>query len=139
MDTTETNNEVAEATRILAEAISEYGRPVYIVKVPSRIQHLVPLAVRKELLANSKLSEGWVRDNDGCYYKGRPDNKSIILAWAKENLYQQVTTKDIAEATGVPIHTVRTVVGDRPDIFRESDGWTYEVRDPQADRKAEKK
>lgn len=138
MSTTEINTEVAEATRILAEAISEYGRPVYICKVPIRIQKLVPLAVRKELLATSKLSEGWVRDNDGCFYKGRLDHRSTIHAWAKDHVYHIVTVKEIAEATGAPLHIVREVVGDRADIFRPSEGRTYEVRDPQADRKVEK-
>lgn len=129
---------VEEAISLFTEAVEEFGRPVYIVRVPSRIQKLVPLAVRKEVLANSKMSDGWVYDN-GTYYKGRPDNKSIVLAWAKENVYQEVTTKQIAEATGVPLHTVRSVVSDRPDIFRESDGWNYEIRDPQEDRKAQKR
>lgn len=128
---------VEEAIEIYTEAVNTFGRPVYTVKVPSRIQKLVPLAVRKEVLATAKMSEGWVYDN-GTYYKGRPDNKSIVLEWAKENVYQEVTTKQIAEATGVPLHTVRSVVSDRPDIFRESDGWNYEIRDPQADRKAQK-
>lgn len=128
---------VEEAIEIYTEAVNTFGRPVYIVRVPSRIQKLVPLAVRKEVLATAKMSEGWVYDN-GTYYKGRPDNKSIVLEWAKENVYQEVTTKQIAEATGVPLHTVRSVVSDRPDIFRESDGWNYEIRDPHADRKAQK-
>jgi len=140
MNTTEViNTEVAEATRMLAEAISEYGRPVYICKVPVRIQKLVPLEVRRELLANSRISEGWVRDNDGCYYKGRLDHRSAIHAWAKDHVYHIVTVKEIAEATGAPQHIVREVVGDRADIFRPSEGRTYEVRDPQADRKADKK
>lgn len=136
---TEANKEIAEATEVVKNAIEEFGLPVWVVKVPFRVRRLVPVETRKALLASAKVSEGWYRDVDGSYAQGRPDNKGIVLAWAKENIYKVVTTKEISEATGVPLHTVRSVVNDRPDIFRDSDGWTYEIRDPQADRKAGKK
>ena len=130
--------DVAEATRILTEAISEYGKPVYCSKVPVRIQNLVPLAVRKALLADAKVSEGWVYEN-GSYYKGRPDMRTAILTWAKDNVFQIVSVKDIADATGASQNIVREMITNRPDIFRKSEGKTYEIRDPHADRKAGKK
>ena len=136
---TETDKQIAEATQIVKDAVAEFGLPVWVVRVPMRIRRLVPAKVKSEILKDAPVSKGWYRDVDGSYAQGRPDNKGIVLAWAKENIYRIVTTKEISEATGVPIHTVRTLVTDRPDIFRDSDGWTYEIRDPQADRKAQKK
>lgn len=129
--------DVEEATRILTEAISEHGQPVYVSKVPVRIQNLVPLEVRKALLADARISEGWVYEN-GSYYKGRPDMRTAVLTWAKENVFQIVSVKDIADATGASQNIVRELISNRPDIFRKSEGRTYEVRDPQADRKAGK-
>lgn len=138
-ETVEVSEEVAEAIRIFTEAITTYGQPVYCAKVPVRIQNLVPLAIRKELLATSKVSEGWAKDIDGSFVKGRLDYRSVIIAWAKDKVFEQVTVKDIAEATGASQNIVRDVINDRPDIFRKSEGWTYEIRDPQADRKAGQK
>jgi len=34
---------------------------------------------------------------------------------------------------------VRTMISERADIFRKSDGRTYEIRDADADRKADKR
>lgn len=131
-------DEVAEATRLLTEAISEHGKPVYCSQVPVRVQNLVPLEIRRELITNAHISEGWVYEN-GSYYKGRPDHRTTVITWAKQSVFQIVTVKDIAEATGAPQNIVRELVADRIDIFRKSEGKTYEIRDPHADRKAQKK
>ena len=136
--TEEHTAEVADAIRVFTEAITTYGQPVYCAKVPVRIQNLVPLAIRKELLATAKVSDGWARDIDGSFVKGRLDFRSVIIVWAKDKVFHQVTVKDIAEATGASQNIVRDVISDRPDIFRKSDGRTYEIRDAQADRAAEK-
>lgn len=136
--TEEHTAEVADAIRVFTEAITTYGQPVYCAKVPVRIQNLVPLAIRKELLATAKVSDGWSKDIDGSFVKGRLDFRSVIITWAKDKVFQQVTVKDIAEATGASQNIVRDVISDRPDIFRKSEGWTYEIRDPQADRKVRK-
>jgi hypothetical protein len=50
-----------------------------------------------------------------------------------------LTVKEIAEQAGVPQSAVRTMISERPDIFRKSDGRTYEVRDANADRQADKR
>lgn len=139
METEIENDEIAEAINIVTNAIAEHGAPVWVVKVPTRIRQLVPANIKAGILATAKISEGWAKDIDGSYIKGRLDFRSVIITWAKDKVFQQVTVKDIAEATGASQNIVRDVINDRPDIFRKSEGWTYEIRDPQADRKAGQK
>lgn len=138
METEIKNDEIAEAIEIVKNAVAEHGTPVWVVKVPMSVRRIVPAEIKKEILADAKVSEGWAKDIDGSYVKGRLDFRSVIITWAKDKVFQQVTVKDIAEATGASQNIVRDVIGDRPDIFRKSEGWTYEIRDPQADRKAGK-
>lgn len=130
---------VEEATELYINTVNELGVPVYYAVIPVRIQNLVPREIRREVLANAKMSEGWVRDIDGSCYKGRPDYRTVVLMWAKENVYSIVTVKDIAEATGASQSVVRALTNDRPDIFRKSEGRTYEIRDPQEDRQAQRR
>jgi len=49
-----------------------------------------------------------------------------------------VTVKELAAIGECSEATVRTLINDRRDIFRKSDGRKYEVRDPQADRENQK-
>lgn len=130
---------VEEATEMYLNTLQEFGVPVYYSHIPVRIQKLVPLAVRREALANAQMSEGWVKELDGTYHKGRLDYRTVVLMWARDNVYSIVTVKDIAEATGASQNIVRELTNDRPDIFRKSEGRTYEIRDPQEDRQAQKK
>lgn len=124
--TTELENAIREVT----EAIETYGTPVWIAHVPSRVRRLVPAQLKADLIALAKPSEGWRKPQDG---------KNDIMSWAKENVYELVTIKQLAEIGDISEATVRKVVTDRPDIFVKREGRQYEVRDPQADRKAEKK
>jgi len=66
------------------------------------------------------------------------DGVSDISAWAKENVFEIVTIKQLAEIGEVSEATVRKLVSDRPDIFKKIEGRKYEIRDPQEDRKADK-
>lgn len=126
-----------QATREVAHAIDTYGMPVWIAKVTMRTRALVPRDVMRDLLANARISEGWAYQ-DGCYFKGRIDARAALIAWAKVNVFAIMTVKDIATSAGVPESAVRSMIVDRPDIIRKSDGRTYEVRDPHGDRQIEK-
>lgn len=124
------NTELENAIREVTEAIETYGSPVWIAHVPSRVRRLVPAKLKADLIASAKRSEGWGRPQDG---------KNSIMSWAKENVYELVTIKQLAEIGEISDATARKIVTDRPDIFVKREGRQYEVRDPQADRKAEKK
>lgn len=123
-------DEIEKAIREVTEAIETYGTPVWIAHVPSRIRRLVPAKITAELRANAKPSEGWRTPQDG---------KNDIMTWVKENVYELVTIKQLAEIGDISEATVRKIVTDRPDIFIKREGRQYEIRDAQADRKAEKK
>jgi len=120
---------IKEATDIVAEAIEKYGAPVWVVKVPSRIRKLVPADIKAQMIATAKISEGWATKQDG---------RNRIIAWCKNNIFAEVTVKELAAIGECSEATVRTLINDRRDIFRKSDGRKYEVRDPQADRENQK-
>jgi hypothetical protein len=131
------NDKVDQAVREFAHAVETYGMPVWYAHVPITVQALVPRDVKRDVLANARLSEGWAYQ-DGCYFKGRIDARAALIAWAKVNVFEIMTVKDIATSAGVPESAVRSMIIDRPDILRKSDGRTYEVRDPHGDRQIEK-
>ena len=120
---------IKEATDMVAEAIEKYGAPVWVVKVPSRIRKLVPADIKAQMIATAKVSEGWATKQDG---------RNRIIAWCKNNTFAEVTVKELAAIGECSEATVRTLINDRRDIFRKSDGRKYEVRDPQADRENQK-
>lgn len=121
---------IEEATEYIADTINEYGRPAWVAEVPTSIRQMVPHSVIAGFLATAKASEGWGSPRDG---------RDTIIAWAKDNIFALVTVKELAEIGGISEATVRNLLGERPDIFRKSDGRKYEVRDPKADRAADKR
>lgn len=125
------------ATDIVAAAIETHGVPKYVAVVPSRIRREVPSDTLAALIANGRMSDGWVRQGQRVIF-GRLDARETLRVWAGNNVFAILTVKEIATAAQVPQSAVRTMVSERPDIFRKSDGRTYEIRDPQADRAAAK-
>ena len=121
---------VEEAKDYIADTIAEFGRPAWIAHIPHSIRIKVPMTEIARMLADAKPSEGW---------GGQRDGRDTIIAWAKENTYSLITVKELAEIGEVSEVTVRNIIASRPDLFRKSDGRKYEVRDPEADRKADKK
>lgn len=121
---------IEEATEYIADTITEYGRPAWVAEVPTSIRQMVPHSVIAGFLATAKASEGWGKPSDG---------RDTIIRWAKDNTFALVTVKELADIGGVSEATVRTLLGERPDLFRKSEGRKYEVRDPQADRAADKR
>lgn len=128
---------MTNATETVATAIQTHGVPAYIAKVPTSVRRQVEKHTLRELLAAAPISAGWARQGDRLIF-GRLDSRETLRLWAQQNLFQIMTVKEIAEAAEVSQSAVRTMIAERPDIFRKSDGRTYEIRDPQADRQAEK-
>jgi len=134
---TETDT-IAAATTEMRNAVETYGMPVWYVKISTQRQALVPLEVRRTLLASARPSDGWVNQN-GCWYRGRLDAREVLRQWAAQNVFAVMTVAEIAAAADVTQSQVRTMIAERGDIFRKSDGRNYEVRDADADRKADKR
>jgi len=131
------SNKVDQAVRDYAHAVETYGMPVWCAHVAITTRALVPREVKLDIMTNARLSAGWAYQ-DGCYFKGRIDARQTLITWAKANVFAIMTIVDIAQAADVPESAVRSMVKDRPDIIRKSDGRTYEVRDPQGDRQHKK-
>jgi hypothetical protein len=68
--------------------------------------------------------------------KRKPAERAII--YAEQNLFAHIGAPTLAEAIGCSLPTAHKIMADRPDIFRKIKWGTWEIRDPQADRKAEK-
>lgn len=66
----------------------------------------------------------------------RTDKYQSIIDWTKDHLFEQVTANTIMEVGEISYPTALKFIGDRPDLFRKLKRGLYEVRDPQADRKA---
>jgi len=124
-------------TEIVAAAIETHGVPRYIAVVPSSVRRQVPAETMRSLLAAARISEGWARQGDWLIF-GRLDPRETLRQWAQQHLYEVLTVREIAESADVSQSQVRTMIAERGDIFRKSDGRTYEIRDPHADRAAEK-
>ena len=72
------------------------------------------------------------------YGKTRADGVADIFAWAKEHIFEMITVKQVAEACDVSESCARSTMNKRPDVFKKF-GREYEIRDADADRKAQKK
>jgi len=68
----------------------------------------------------------------------RSDKYGTIYSWCQENVFAQVTAAEIAELGEISYPTALKLIADRPDLFRKIKRGLYEVRDPKADREAEK-
>lgn len=129
--------EIAAATAEMRTVIETYGLPVWYVNMSPERAMLVPLEVRRSLYASARISDGWVNQN-GCWHRGRLDAREALRQWAERNVFALMTVAEIAAAADVTQSQVRTMITERPDIFRKSEGRNYEIRDAQADRAAEK-
>lgn len=69
----------------------------------------------------------------------RSDKYGAIFGWCQQNIFAQVSPQQIAEIGEISYPTALKLVNDRPDIFRKIKRGLFEVRDPKADREAEKK
>lgn len=69
----------------------------------------------------------------------RSDKYDAIFSWCRENIFAQVSPQQVAELGEISYPTALKLVNDRPDIFRKIKRGLFEVRDPKADREAEKK
>lgn len=118
-----------DAKRQVAQAIANYGVPAWVAHVSKETRDLVPNEFIVECRSRAQKSIGWGRQSDG---------RDAIIEWAINNTFAETTVKELAEIGKVSEATARTVISERPDIFRRSEWGKYEVRDPEADRAADK-
>jgi hypothetical protein len=112
------------ATKIVREAIEEYGRPAWLAYVPMRIIRIVPRDTLNEILSAAPQ-----------LMNKRADKYDALLEWAKDHLFEQFTTEELVEQSGFSYATTLKFLQESP-TFRKIKKGLWEIRDPQADRKA---
>jgi hypothetical protein len=96
--------------------------------------YMVRPDIVKEILAEFDKLEDC--DNN---QKKRRDKYSAIQEWCVENVGVQVGAKQLAEIGEISYPTALKYISDHPNVFWKVVRGVYEVRDPAADRKKDKK
>lgn len=68
----------------------------------------------------------------------RADKVKAVIAWASENVGKEVTLQTLIEEGDIAYSMAKKITEDRPDIFRKVKRGLFEIRDPHADRQAER-
>jgi hypothetical protein len=67
----------------------------------------------------------------------RADKYDALLTWSKDHLFEQFTTEQLVEVSGFSYPTTLKFLQESP-TFRKVKKGLWEVRDAEADKKAEK-
>jgi hypothetical protein len=68
----------------------------------------------------------------------RADKQAKVLNWAATNVGTKVDLTKLMEIGDIAYSMAKKIVEDRPDVFWKVKRGEFEVRDPEADRKADK-
>ena len=110
-------------------AIEQHGRPYWLGFVSKRVRDL---ATPKEINAILEASGANPRAT-----KSSPAD--AILEWCKGNVFAEVSVKELAGTVGCHEDTARATINNRPDVFWKVGWGKWEVRDPEADRRHDKR
>jgi len=122
--------EKMNAHEIVGDAITQYGRPLWVAHIPARIRKQVDAQWLSEQLHTAHRSPDSIT---------RDDQYQDILNWCKSNLFAEVTLQQLQEISGLSAPTVRKFIESRMDVFRKLRRGVWEVRDPKADREADQR
>lgn len=70
--------------------------------------------------------------------QSRSEKIQSVLNWAAENVGEQVDLEKIQQANNIAYTMAKKISEDRPDVFRRVKRGLFEIRDPEADRKADR-
>ena len=129
-------------------ALGEYERALYVLLVwqregekgnPARTLRTygVSESTMAEVLADwcdMTITEEEVAD---IRVEKRADKYDSFIDWTKDKLFEQYTTEALVEVAGFSYPTVLKFIQDSP-YFRKVKKGLWEIRDPKADREAEK-
>ena len=68
----------------------------------------------------------------------RADKQAKVIAWAAANVGEKIELAKLMEIGDIAYSMAKKITEDRPDIFRKLKRGQFEVRDAEADRKADK-
>jgi flagellar basal body rod protein FlgC len=114
--------------RIIRDAMIEHGTPNWIANVPS--------SLRKQVSAEriAELRKEFATTSENIANRHSTKNE-LIESWCKENVFAEVTIAQLAEIGNCSKGFARKKVNARPDVFKKINNRSYEIRDPQQDRK----
>jgi hypothetical protein len=69
----------------------------------------------------------------------RANPQQAAMLWAGNNLFAEITSKQLADQIGASLPTALKIIDARPDVFRKLGRGKWEVRDAVADRRSDKK
>jgi hypothetical protein len=117
-------------TEIVAQAIEEHGRPMWVANVPKTIRDAVPMDVLVQMLRNAH----WSTESTA-----RKEAWSGLAEYCRDNVFLSVTISNLQKVSGLSVPTIRKFIKDRTDLFRKLQRGVWEIRDPKSDRSAQKK
>ena len=118
--------------------ISERLRAAYCLAVAGENRN--PVEVMKYYSVDRKVWDFFIDEvpEDANKRVKRADKYQSIIDWASEKVFEQVTPYEVMEVGDISYPTTLKFIGDNPQIFRKIKRGLYEIRDPKADREAEK-
>lgn len=69
----------------------------------------------------------------------RADKINAVIKWAADNVGKKVDLTELMSVGDIAYSMAKKITEDRPDIFWKIKRGQFEVRDPKADREADKK
>jgi hypothetical protein len=135
--------------RDVAQNISDHTRALYVLQVwqkegskGSPIRYMASYSIPEDVIAEVAneycgvvVEEGEIAEE--LRPSKRADKWDAFLKWAKDKVFEQYTTEQLVEVSGFSYQTTLKFVSENP-TFRKVKRGLWEVRDPKADREAEK-
>lgn len=109
------------------EAIEVYGRPRWVAYTSKDDRDAIAADVLAEMLAGARREVP------------RDERYGAVMRWAAENVFAEVTTKMVMEMAEVSRATALKLLEERPDVFKPIRRGVWEVRDAEADRRADRR
>ena len=157
--TTETKFDIESYTREYKETITalveEYGtmtmvpyedrflaseklRAAYCIEIKAGIPYV---QVFKQYAVDRRVWDFFVEDASAVETKRkmtRAEKIGAVIDWASENVGKQVTLQDLITEGEIAYSMAKKITEDRPDVFRKVKRGLFDIRDPKADREADK-
>jgi hypothetical protein len=82
--------------------------------------------------------ELWGHDAQPTVKARKQKPADALITYARTNLFAHITSKQVCEMCECSLPTALRLLDARPDVFRKIKRGVWEVRDPKADREADK-
>jgi hypothetical protein len=99
--------------------------------VSIRERKLIPQATRVAIIQQCKLVAPEPQRAD--------DLRTQVIKWAERNVFAEITTRKLAEEMQCTQHVARRLIKELPNYFKQLNQYTYEVRDYNMDREADRR